>query len=135
MKERIEEYNMSRAISSSKSFKGRRSYESGIAAENRISADCERRGLIVSERRWRGKAGEIDLVARDGSALVFIEVKQSRTFDQAMMHLSERQVSRLYAAAEEFVANEPNGNLTEVRFDLALVNQQGEYQIIENAFA
>lgn len=118
-----------------KSIRGRLSYESGQAAEDRISTDYERRGLPVANRRWRGASGEIDIVARDGTGLVFVEVKQSRSFDTALAHLTETQITRLYAAAEEYVADEPRGSLTDVRFDVALVNQRGEYKIIENAFA
>lgn len=122
-------------IRKQKQARGRMSHESGLAAENRISADYERRGFPVAQRRWRGKSGEIDLITRNGDGLVFVEVKQSRDFDRALGHLSERQVARLYASVEEFLAGEPNGALTDVRFDVALVNQQGEFRIIENAFA
>lgn len=115
--------------------RGRMSYEAGLAAEDRISTDYERRGYPIARKRWRGSAGEIDLVAQDGNGLVFVEVKQSRSFDQALAHLTERQVQRLYATVDEYLAGEANGNLTDVRFDVALVNQQGEYRIIENAFA
>jgi putative endonuclease len=37
-------------------------------------------GLVVLERNWRCRAGEIDIVARDGDVLVFCEVK-TRTSD------------------------------------------------------
>lgn len=126
---------MRAAVRQSKSNRGRMSFESGAAAEDRISTDYERRGFPVAQRRWRGKSGEIDIVARDGAGIVFVEVKQSRDFDQALSHVTDRQIARLYAAAEEFVAGEPNGSLTDVRFDVALVNQRGEFRIIENAFA
>lgn len=118
-----------------KSNRGRMSYESGAAAEDRISTDYERRGFPVAQRRWRGQSGEIDIVARNGAEIVFIEVKQSADFDRALAHLTEHQIARLYAAAAEYVGGEPMGNLTDVRFDVALVNQRGEFRIIENAFA
>ena len=126
---------MQQSVEKSKTIRGRTSYESGQAAEDRISMDYKRRGFPIIQRRWRGQSGEIDLIARDGDGLVFIEVKQSRTFDRALSHLTERQISRLYRAAEEFSSQEPNSNLTDVRFDVALVNGRGEYRIIENAFA
>ncbi len=126
---------MRATIKKARSSQGLMSYESGLAAEDSISGDYERRGLSVACRRWRGSAGEIDIVARDGKDIVFIEVKKSRSFERALSSLSHQQVSRLFAAAEEFVANEPLGSLTDVRFDVALVNDRGEYRIIENAFA
>jgi putative endonuclease len=118
-----------------KSDRGRMSYESGMAAETRILADYENRGFRICDQRWRGTVGELDLVAGDTSGLIFVEVKQSRSFDDALAHLSPAQVNRLYATVDEYLAQQPNGSLTNVRFDVALVNQLGEFRIIENAFA
>lgn len=122
------------ARSAAKCHRGRMSYHAGIAAENRIAQDYERRGFAIARRRWRGRAGEIDLILRDGSALIFVEVKQSRSFARAAESLSSRQMRRIYRSAEEFLAGEPAGSLTEVRFDVALVDGQGATEIIENAF-
>lgn len=109
-------------------------YHSGVSAENRIALDYERRGFAIAGRRLRGPGGEIDLITRDGDDLVFVEVKQSRSFARAAERLSRRQMARIYASAEHFLAGEPNGQLTNVRFDVALVNETGDFQIIENAF-
>ena len=38
----------------------------------------ERRGLVILARNLRSRLGEIDLLARDGSTLVFVEVKARR---------------------------------------------------------
>jgi putative endonuclease len=38
----------------------------------------ERRGLVVLERNLRSRLGEIDILARDGPTLVFVEVKARR---------------------------------------------------------
>jgi putative endonuclease len=84
--------------------------------------------------RWRGAAGEIDLVVREGARVVFVEVKAARSFDSAAQRLGRRQMDRLCAAAEEFVGQEPAGLLTEMRFDLALVDGSGRVRVIENAF-
>ncbi len=124
-----------RSVKAQKTARGRMSYEAGLAAEERILSDYERRGFPVHDRRWRGGRGEIDIVLRDGERLIFVEVKQSRTFDNALAHLTEGQIARLYASAEEYIASTPMGSLTDVRFDVALVNQHGEFRILENAFA
>ena len=109
-------------------------YHSGLSAENQIAKDYERRGFTIVRRRWRGPGGEIDLITRHGDDLVFVEVKQSRDFARAAERLSRRQMTRIYASAEHFLIDEPNGQLTNVRFDVALVNKAGDFQIIENAF-
>lgn len=109
-------------------------YHAGFAAEEIVAQDYSRRGRPVAGRRWRGKGGEIDLIVRDGAQVVFVEVKKSRDFARAATRLTRRQMDRLCAAASEFVAGEPNGQLTDMRFDLAMVNSVGAVQIIENAF-
>lgn len=112
---------------------GATGYHSGLAAEDRIAMDYERRGFPIARRRWRGSGGEIDLIAQDGDGLVFIEVKQSRSFDRALSRLTARQMARIQTSAEEFLGTQPKGSLTEVRFDVAVVNQYGDLQILENA--
>ncbi len=111
---------------------GAKSYYAGLAAEAQVAQHYERAGMPICARRWRGKSGEIDLIARDGDKVIFIEVKQSRSHDDAASHLSARQVQRLYLAASEFVENEPLGQLTEVQLDAALVDAQGQIQILAN---
>ena len=114
--------------------RGRVAFHAGAAAEARIAQDYERRGFAVAHRRWRGKAGEIDLILRDGNGLIFVEVKQSRNFERAAASLSSRQMRRIYGGAEEYLARMPEGSLTDVRFDVALVDGSGQTQILENAF-
>ncbi|MEY4697019.1 MAG: hypothetical protein RIT14_1447 [Pseudomonadota bacterium] len=114
---------------------GLRSYHAGLAAEDQVARFYDRSGRAVCARRWRGSAGEIDLIARDGAEVIFIEVKQSRTHAMAADHLTEWQMRRIYGAASEFLAGEPRGQLTEVRFDLALVDAAGRIEIVENAYA
>ena len=119
---------------SAKQHRGRMSHAAGLSAENSVAQNYAHRGFDVARRRWRGKGGEIDLILRDGAGLIFVEVKKARDFAVAAASLSARQMQRIYQAAEEFLAGEPAGSLTEVRFDVALVNAQGQTQIIENAF-
>ncbi len=85
-------------------------------------------------RRWRGAAGEIDLILRDGETLVFVEVKKSRSFARAADRLSPAQMHRIAAAAAEFLGTQPRGQLSDMRFDVALVDGSGEVRIVENAF-
>ncbi|MFW2589200.1 YraN family protein [Sagittula sp. SSi028] len=112
---------------------GAMGHAAGASAELRVAQDYERRGYPIARTRWRGKGGEIDLIAQDGDAVVFVEVKQSRTFDRAVARLGRRQIARLQSAAEEYLGTQPNGALTEMRFDVALVNGFGEMRVIENA--
>jgi len=110
------------------------SYHAGQAAEQQVAVEYQRRGYTIAQHRWRGAGGEIDLIARDADGVVFIEVKKSASFDMAAARISPRQIDRIYASAAQFLEHEPGGQLTNARFDAALVDATGAVQIIENAF-
>ncbi len=118
-----------------KRSRGSIAYFAGVAAEEVVSRHYETSGRRIAAQRWRGLSGEIDLIAREGNRIVFIEVKKSDTFAHAAEHLSQRQMTRIYGAAAEYLESEPAGQLTEARFDVALVNAVGQIEILENAFA
>lgn len=113
--------------------RGRVNHAAGAAAEDCVLRHYADRGCPVVARRWRGKGGEIDLVAADGDALVFVEVKKSSSHRAALERVTERQVARIFAAAQEFLATQPRGLLTEVRFDIGTVDRSGQVQVLENA--
>lgn len=115
-----------------KADRGMRSHLAGLAAEDAVARHYDAAGRSVCARRWRGQWGEIDLIARDGDQLVLIEVKQSRTHDEAMSHITQGQVERVFHAAAEFVESEPAGAMTDLRFDLALVDATGRVVVHEN---
>ncbi|SUZ32111.1 hypothetical protein ROE7235_01864 [Roseibaca ekhonensis] len=110
-----------------------RNHLAGLAAEDGVLRDYTANGYRFLDRRFRGQGGEIDLVLARGDDVIFVEVKKSRSFDAARARLGPRQILRIFAAASEFLGTLPNGQLTETRFDLALVNAQGEIAIMENA--
>lgn len=114
---------------------GRRSYYAGLAAEDQVAQLYDRSGRQVVARRWRGPGGEIDLIARDGAEVIFIEVKHARTHAIAAERVSARQLSRIYASAACFLGGEPAGANTPARFDVALVDGTGRIELLENAFA
>lgn len=118
-----------------KAHTGRMSYYAGLSAEGSVIRAYESRGYRLDTQRWRGQGGEIDLVLRKGKMIVFVEVKKSRSFENAALRISAHQKWRIFATAQEFVASEPDGLLTEMRFDVALMNATGAVQILENALS
>ena len=117
-----------------KQQRGQTAYHAGMAAEDIVAERYARCGRAVLAKRWRGSAGEIDLIAREGDIVVFIEVKKSSSHAQAATRLTRRQMDRIYGAGSEFLATQPRGQLTDVRFDLVLVDELGRIKVIENAF-
>ncbi|MCE8007581.1 YraN family protein [Aestuariivita sp.] len=113
--------------------RGRASYHAGLSAEDRIERAYTDDGHTVLARRWRGRGGEIDLVLCKDDVISFVEVKKARDFARAAESLRPSQARRIATAAEEFLATQPRGALTECSFDVGLVDQTGAYEIIENA--
>ena len=113
---------------------GLRAHLAGLSAEGQVAGAYAARGADLIELRWRGQGGEIDLILRDGAELVFAEVKSSATIERAIANLRPAQMRRIHLAASEYLGGTPDGQLTQVRFDLAAVDAAGHIEIIENAF-
>lgn len=125
---------MGNEMQRTRAFRGARAYHSGLAAEDSVARDYERRGYRMLARRWRSGAGEIDLVADDSDELVFIEVKKARSFATAAARIGRRQMQRISIAAQSYLEISGRSSLTNMRFDVALVDAGGSVQLIENAF-
>ncbi|WP_207100681.1 YraN family protein [Paracoccus shandongensis] len=123
-----------RAVSAARRSRGRLAHLSGALAEDGVARLLEGRGMTVLARRWRGKAGEIDLICRDRECLIFVEVKQSATHHEAAQRLGAAQQGRIMRAALEYCDKEGHAPLPEMRFDAALVDGQGRIEILERAF-
>lgn len=50
----------------------------GQRGEQLAAAYLERQGYVILDRNWRCPVGELDIVARDGETLVFVEVRARR---------------------------------------------------------
>lgn len=111
------------------------SYLAGKSAEVQVMRAYVDHGHRVVAQRWRGPAGEIDLVLEKDGEVIFVEVKKSRTFARAAESLSRRQIGRLLRSAEHCLGTFPKGALTPMRFDVALVDDLGRIDVIPNALA
>jgi putative endonuclease len=88
-----------------------------------IAADyLARKGLVVVARNFRTRHGEIDLVARDGDTLVFVEVRlRSRSdFGGAAASVTAKKRDRMIAASRAYLAN--LGREPACRFDAVLMD-------------
>ncbi|MFF3456619.1 YraN family protein [Streptomyces sp. NPDC002730] len=78
-------------------------------------------GMTVLARNWRcGRAGEIDIVARDGDAVVVCEVKTRRAgcFEHPMAAVTPRKAERLRRLAECWLESHGGSPPDGVRIDL-----------------
>jgi len=78
----------------------------GGAAEDLAARYLEDRGLVIVDRNWRCRAGEIDLVARDGATLVFVEVRlrTSAAFGGAAASVDAHKQRRFLRAARAYLS-------------------------------
>jgi len=126
-----------------RSARGRRANAAGLDAEATAARLLETAGLEILAARYRTPHGEIDIVAREGNTLVFVEVKARKTLDDAAQAISQRQWARLEAAAiyahsvyhtdTKLTQTGPWSALPEMRFDVVLVSHDGTAERIINA--
>jgi putative endonuclease len=78
----------------------------GRAAEDLAARFLERHGLAIVARNYRCRAGEIDLVARDGDTLAFVEVRLRGTaaFGGAAASVDAAKQRRILRAARHYLA-------------------------------
>jgi putative endonuclease len=78
----------------------------GDAAEERAARHLAAHGLAILARNYRTRLGEIDLIAREGGTLVFVEVRQraSDRFGGAAASVDHRKRARIEAAAGLYLA-------------------------------
>ncbi|MBL0899602.1 MAG: YraN family protein [Reyranella sp.] len=98
-----------------------KAYRMGHAAEWRAVWRLRLAGYSILMRRYKTKLGEIDIVARRGDLLVFVEVKGRASVTAAADALVGRQFGRVARAASLFIANHPRYAACSVRFDAVLV--------------
>jgi putative endonuclease len=106
----------------------------GLSAERRAAALLLAKGFRIAARRWRCPAGEIDIVARRGSLLIFVEVKARARLDDAAWSVTERTQRRVAAAASAWLAANPDDAMSDMRFDAILVAPRSLPRHIKGAF-
>ena len=110
----------------------------GSLGESLARTALEQQGYAIVATRYRTRAGEIDIIARDGGCLVFVEVKARRHTDRGTPAeaVTPRKQRRIIAMARDFLARYQS-DATSCRFDVvAIVLTDGEPSIetIRNAF-
>ena len=103
----------------------------GRVGEELAAAHLQRLGYVVVARNVRAGGGEIDIIARDGPLLCFIEVRRRRRVLDALVSVDARKQRRLVRAATAYLTR-----LREVprcRFDVVVVGPAG-VELVRGAF-
>ena len=110
----------------------------GKLGEDLACAELSRRGYAILARRYRTKYGEIDIVARDGSTIVIVEVKtrDGRAFGDGAEAVTGRKQRQMLRMGTDFLLRRKLADQP-CRFDVVAVNIEGAVPRIEvyrNAF-
>jgi putative endonuclease len=109
----------------------------GDDAENLAAAFLQRAGLTLVERNYRCRFGEIDLIAREGTTLVFVEVRMrsSERFGGAAASITAaKRMMKLLRTARFYLAGVTRAPAC--RFDALLINgKNNSIEWLKNAFA
>jgi putative endonuclease len=88
--------------------------------EDRAATLLESEGLSLLARNFRGKPGEIDIIAREGNQLVFVEVRRRSNprFEGAAGSVDKRKQQRIVRTAQLFLQRQPRLANMPCRFDV-----------------
>jgi putative endonuclease len=111
----------------------------GKIGEDLACRELEARGYAILARRYRRRAGELDIIARDGPTVVFVEVKAraGREFGDAVDAVTSLKRRRMTRVALQYLVRH---RLTHCpcRFDVVSIHMENEQPVIElykNAFS
>ena len=110
----------------------------GKRGEDLACEELGRRGYAILDRRFRTRQGELDIVARDGDVVVFVEVKvrSGGSFGAPFEAVTRQKRRRLSQMATSYLFQK---HLVDVpcRFDVVAVTGVSEpfmIEVLENAF-
>ena len=110
----------------------------GNYGEDIACRELESRGYEILARRYRKRGGEIDIVARDGRTIVFIEVKarEGRDFGEAVEAVTLWKRRRITRTAVDYLTRH-HLHESPCRFDVVAVHlepNRPEVSVYQNAF-
>ena len=106
----------------------------GNSAEDRAATELARHGYEIVERNYRCKLGELDIVARDGDTLVFVEVRLRHTADRgtALAAVTRRKQRQVVKVARAYLHHR-KPRFERCRFDVIGITA-GQLTHIKSAF-
>ncbi|MEM6913257.1 MAG: YraN family protein [Pseudomonadota bacterium] len=100
------------------SSKRRQAERSGRAAEVIAAVLLTIKGYRLLTTRFKAAVGEIDIVARRGGTLIFVEVKLRKTTEEARLAVTTSNQRRIKAAADAYLARRASRTDLPLRYDI-----------------
>lgn len=116
-------------------FQAKNNRTTGSHYEHQVAAFLQKQGFEILETNFRCRSGEIDLIARDGRYLVFVEVKYRHTnaAGTALEAIDARKAMQVRRVAQIYLYKKRYPENTPCRFDAAGVDGE-KITYIKNAF-
>lgn len=92
-------------------------YRKGLRTETLAAWYLRLKGYRILAMRFKTRVGEVDIIARRGSRIVFAEVKWRQSRDGALESISEENRQRVRRAAELYLQKHPRYTGCDIRFD------------------
>lgn len=107
----------------------------GTAYEKQAGAYLVGQGYEILEYNFRCRIGEIDIIARDGAYLVFVEVKYRRSTENGSpLEAVDRKKQRIISkVATYYCLTHGYGETSPCRFDVVAILGE-EISLVKNAF-
>lgn len=107
-------------------------FAEGLLGEWQAARYLRKQGIKILRTRYRGTHGEIDLIARDGDTLCFVEVKARPAghLGDGIAAVNTVKRRRIRSAAQQYLAEHPAFN---VRYDVVEITAAG-IRYLKNAF-
>jgi putative endonuclease len=104
----------------------------GRDGETRAAAFLEKAGMNIIARNVRSQYGEIDLIAQDGTTIVFVEVKTWSVYsvDDLQYSINEKKQYRIIETAKQFLVSRPEYNDRAVRFDVVFIGPSATTHLV-----
>ena len=112
----------------------RRAERWGRMAEVVAVAHLVAKGYRIAARNWRTASGEVDIIARSGDLVVFVEVKARETEAAAIDAVSRASQRRIEAAGRDWIMQQPDGGRLSWRNDLIAVRRWGRPKHFEDVW-
>lgn len=109
--------------------------QKGDSAEQQALCYLRQQGLTLVCSNFRCKVGELDLVMKDGAALVIVEVRfrKSEQFGGALASITRQKQARIVAATQHYVIINKLSHCA-IRFDVVAIAGDNRINWIKNAF-
>lgn len=112
----------------------RKAHTRGLSAETYAAWYLRLTGWRILKKRYKTKAGEIDLIAKKRKTVAFIEVKARKSRQAALEAVTPASQQRIVRAAKIFVAEHPKAGFFTLRFDVMIIRPWALPERIVNAF-